>query len=146
MMTLTRILAPLWQQWRLWLGVQTLLQPWDRWIPTVSVSGKRWGHLVPWLLHPWRAEICQDVKSVLQTLGTDSSMFPYGVGFLDDCLCTQVSMSQIEIWMGGPFWDNGKPTGPLPVTWNFSLVSRLCGGRGVLWLEIWWASLRFFGS
>lgn len=37
MMTLTRILAPLWQQWRLWLGVQTPLQPWDRWILTVSI-------------------------------------------------------------------------------------------------------------
>ena len=37
MMTLTRILAPLWQQWRLWLGIQTPLQPWDRWILTVSI-------------------------------------------------------------------------------------------------------------
>ena len=36
MMTLTRILAPLWWQWRQCLGVQTPLRPWDRGLLTIS--------------------------------------------------------------------------------------------------------------
>ena len=146
MMTLTRILAPLWQQWRLWLGVQTLLQPWDRWIPTVSVSGKRWGHLVPWLLHPWRAEICQDVKSILQMWGTDGNAFSYGIDFLDDSLpaleseCHRLKYirevhCEIMENLRDPYMS--LETCPwFPDSW----------GRGVLWLEIWWASLMSLGS
>ena len=46
--------------------------------------------------------------------------------------CTRVRMPQIEIYKGGPLWNNGELTGPLHVTRNLSLVSRLLGKGGTM--------------